>query len=529
MIEILGFFLVTFITICFARTIAGFLRIPTLVVYIIAGILAGPSGLKLIKDASSLSYFYELGIVLLMFSAGLELKIRHPSGRKESLGLLCTFNMLIPGICGFILGLFIAKYFYLGNQIYIALYMVTLVSSPASEVIVQMFRELMRKIEFKKKIFSQYLVMSSIIADIVSLFLFTGIVALFTIENLYGLLKFVIYTIAFLVIVIKVLPIFQEKVLKKITGMKTSEDETTTLLMLVVIVVSAGALLNIPAIACAYFAGISLANTQINRRVQNNIDFMASGIFVPIVFIIIGSQVNLTIFRYTENLLLATIIILCLIVIRTLSVYSVSRMWGFSARDASGFGFSTVPQLTGTLAIAVGSFQLGIIPEALFNSIVILSVITTILGSFLSRILLFPGLTIRQERIPLVEDFTHFDIKPFNLLTSICDIAQRLRDTEFSVYPVVDGNNIYKGVIHLEDLKDAIFGNEMACLVISADILDDKYPFIEKDATVKEAMDLFSRPHVYALPVVEIIEGKPIYDGLVFLHDILPEIQYSPK
>ena len=76
--------------------------------------------------------------------------------------------------------------------------------------------------------------------------------------------------------------------MKKITGMKTSEDETTTLLMLVVIVVSAGALLNIPAIACAYFAGISLANTQINRRVQNNIDFMASGIFVPIVFIIIG-------------------------------------------------------------------------------------------------------------------------------------------------------------------------------------------------------------------------------------------------
>lgn len=154
MIEILGFFLVTFITICFARTIARFLRIPTLVVYIIAGILAGPSGLKLIKDASSLSYFYELGIVLLMFSAGLELKIRHPSGRKESLGLLCTFNMLIPGICGFILGLFIAKYFYLGNQIYIAFYMVTLVSSPASEVIVQMFRELMRKFEFKKDIFA---------------------------------------------------------------------------------------------------------------------------------------------------------------------------------------------------------------------------------------------------------------------------------------------------------------------------------------------------------------------------------------
>jgi len=529
MVEILGFFLVTFITICFAKTIARFLRIPTLVVYIIAGILTGPSGLKLIKDASSLSYFYELGIVLLMFSAGLELKVHRPPRKKESLGLLCTFNMLIPGICGFILGLFIAKYFYLGNEIYIALYMVTLVSSPASEVIVQMFRELMKKTEYKKKIFSQYLVMSSIIADIASLFLFTGIVAHFTIKNLYGLLKFVIYAVAFLVIVIKILPIFQEKVLKRITGMKTSEEETTTILMLMVVVVSAGALLNIPAIACAYFAGISLANIHINRRVQNNIDFLASSIFVPIAFIIIGAQVNLTVFHQIENFLLATIMILCLIVIRTLSVYLASRISGFSTRDAAGFGFSTVPQLTGALAIAVGSLQLGIIPEVLFNSIVILSVTTTIFGSFLSRILLFPGLAIRHEKIPLVEDFTHFDIKPFNLLTSICDIAQKLRDTEFSVYPVVDGNNIYKGVIHLDDLKDAIFGNEMACLVISADILDEKYPYIEKDATIKEAMELFSKPHVYALPVVEIIDNEPIYDGLVLLHDILPEIQYSPK
>jgi len=294
--------------------------------------------------------------------------------------------------------------------------------------------------------------------------------------------------------------------------------------MAVVMVVFIGTFLHIPAIVCAFSAGISLANIHINRRVQHNIDFLTSSIFVPIVFIIIGTQVNLTIFRFAGNSLLATSILLYLILVRSISLYIAARMSDFSAREAAGFGFSTIPQLTGALAIAVASFELGIIPEALFNSIVIVSIITTIIGPFLSRILLFPGLATKQEKTFIVEDFAHFDIKPFNLLTSIYDMGQKIKDTELSIYPVTDRNGMYKGVVHLEDLKDAIFDREMAQLIIAADILDDKYPYIEKDATIKEAMEFFSKPHIYALVVVEMVEGIPVYEGLLLLHDILPEI-----
>lgn len=527
--EIFGFFLVAFITICFARTIARIFRLPALIVYIIAGILSGPSVLNLIKDTTSLKYFYELGIILLMFSAGLELKI-HPIARKKaSLGLLYSFNMLIPGAFGFIFGLLAARYFCLENEIYIALYMITLFSSPAIEVMVQLFREFLKKTEYKKKVFSGYLVMSSILADITSLFVFTGLVAYFTVKNPYELLKFAAFSFVFFTLVIKILPAFQEKVLSRITGMNTSEEETTTLLMLVVMVVSAGALLHIPAIACSFFAGISLANIHINRRVQNNIDFLTSSIFIPIVFIIIGTRVDFAVFNSAENSLLAIIIILCLVIVRTLSIYSASRISGFQPIDAAGFGFSVIPQLTGTLAIAVVSHEIGIIPDILFNSVIILSIVTTISGPLLSRLLLFPGLAVQHEKSFLVEDFTHFDIKPFNLLTSICDIAKKLKDTELYVYPVTDADGFYKGVIHLEDLRDTMLGKELACLVISADVLDADYTYIEKDATIHEAMEFFKKPGIYVLPVVELVDGNPFYEGLLLIQDILPEIQYASK
>ncbi len=527
--EIFSFFLIAFITICFAGSIAKILRIPSLIVYIIAGILAGPSGLSLITDIKSLEYFYELGIILLMFSAGLELKLRPLLGEKISLRLLYFSNMLVPGLTGLIFGFFITKYLYFGNPAIIAIYMMTVFSSPAIEVMIQSFREFTRKIEYKKRIFSEYLIMSSIIADITSLFIFTGLVAYSTLKNPFDMLKFIAFSFVFFATVIKILPAFREKILSKIIGEVTSEEETTILLMLVVIVVATGALLHIPAIACSFLAGISLANIHINRRVQNNIDFLASSIFVPIVFIIIGTRVNFSVFQSGGNFLFIITAILCFIIARTLSIYFAARISAFPPREAAGFGFFAIPELTGTLAIAVTSYKTGIIPDILFNSVVTLCIITTVSGPLLSRLLLFPNLIVQPQKILFIGDFAHFDIKPFHLLTSICDIARKLKYTEFHIYPVVDDNGIYKGVIHLEDLRYTMFEKEMACLVISADVLDPDYPYIEKEATVKEAMEFFTKPGIYMLPVVELVDEKPIYEGVLFLQDILPEIQYVSK
>ncbi|HPP09275.1 MAG TPA: CBS domain-containing protein, partial [bacterium] len=95
------------------------------------------------------------------------------------------------------------------------------------------------------------------------------------------------------------------------------------------------------------------------------------------------------------------------------------------------------------------------------------------------------------------------------------------------VYPVVDENYLFKGVVHLEDVRDIIFSEDMACLIISADLLDSQYPFIEKDSTVEDAIKIFRKTNLHIIPVVETVDGKPFYTGMLFLQDILPEISYT--
>ena len=55
--------------------------------YLIAGVLVGPWGLRLITDVESILHFAEIGVVFLLFIIGLELQPRRPLGDAASPGV----------------------------------------------------------------------------------------------------------------------------------------------------------------------------------------------------------------------------------------------------------------------------------------------------------------------------------------------------------------------------------------------------------------------------------------------------------
>ena len=52
------------------------LRLPTIVGFMITGVLIGPYSLGLIKDATAIEALAEIGVVLLLFTIGLEFSLR---------------------------------------------------------------------------------------------------------------------------------------------------------------------------------------------------------------------------------------------------------------------------------------------------------------------------------------------------------------------------------------------------------------------------------------------------------------------
>ncbi|MCH7535697.1 MAG: cation:proton antiporter [Bacteroidetes bacterium] len=53
-----------------------FIKQPSIIAYILAGIVIGPIGLGIIKSREAINLFSELGIIFLLFIVGLELDIK---------------------------------------------------------------------------------------------------------------------------------------------------------------------------------------------------------------------------------------------------------------------------------------------------------------------------------------------------------------------------------------------------------------------------------------------------------------------
>ncbi|NLV26500.1 MAG: potassium transporter KefB [Methanomicrobiales archaeon] len=73
-------------------------RIPSVVAFLIAGFLAGPSGLGLITNEESISFFAELGVIFLLFTIGLEFSVsRILKSRRFVLigGLVQVFSTIV--------------------------------------------------------------------------------------------------------------------------------------------------------------------------------------------------------------------------------------------------------------------------------------------------------------------------------------------------------------------------------------------------------------------------------------------------
>lgn len=83
------------------------LRLPTIAGFMITGILIGPYGLRLIKDAHAIEALAEIGVVLLLFTIGLEFSLRRIAGMKRlvllggGLQVLLT-ALLVSGVAYFL-------------------------------------------------------------------------------------------------------------------------------------------------------------------------------------------------------------------------------------------------------------------------------------------------------------------------------------------------------------------------------------------------------------------------------------------
>jgi monovalent cation:proton antiporter-2 (CPA2) family protein len=96
-------FLPPVLTFCGAAVIAvpifRFIGLSAVLGYLAAGIVIGPSGLSLVGDPQTIATVAELGVVLLLFIIGLELKLTHLWSMKRDIFGLGLAQLIVTALC----------------------------------------------------------------------------------------------------------------------------------------------------------------------------------------------------------------------------------------------------------------------------------------------------------------------------------------------------------------------------------------------------------------------------------------------
>ena len=102
------------------------------------------------------------------------------------------------------------------------------------------------------------------------------------------------------------------------------------------------------------------------------------GFLIPFLFVSIGMKTDFSAFSEKGNLLLICLTVGGLILSKVFSGFFAMRITGFSKGEGVIAGLMTVPQLSATLAAAAIGKEMGILEPRFFNTIIVLSIVTTL-------------------------------------------------------------------------------------------------------------------------------------------------------
>ena len=373
----LPFFLVLFAGIFFSVLFRR-LHLPWVIVLILGGIIIGPHALGIFDPNPTVEFIGQIGLVFLMFMAGMETKLSIFREFKGGVFGLALINGAVPFLAGIGIG-FLFGY----GWIAVLLLGIVFVSSSIAVVIPSLQANKLLATRLGKSV-----VAATIIQDIASLVMLSVLLQILNPVTALPLPLFYILLFISLVALRWVLPKLRLFFSLSVRGTKDLfQQELRVIFAILIGTVISFEILGLHPIIAGFFAGLVLSGSIKSEILKEKLHTISYGLFIPTFFIIIGTKTNLGIFfeSYSAALLIAAVVLGSLIS-KFVSGWIGGRIIGFTSSQSLLIGASTIPQLSTTLAVAFTAVDLGLLDQKLIAALVILSTITTFLGPLLMQV-----------------------------------------------------------------------------------------------------------------------------------------------
>ena len=316
---VLQFSLILFI-ILFAPVLLSRLKIPSLISLIIAGAVIGPHGLNLMLRDSSIILFGTVGLLYIMFLAGLEIDVADFRKNSTKSILFGLYTFLISIALGIIVALYILQFSLLSSILIGSIF--------ASHTLI--LYPVISKLGIAKNKAVNVAIGGTIITDTLALLVLAVVVGISSGELMSGFwIRLVIGVTLFGLVVLLLFPVIARWFFKHF------DDSVLQYLFVLAMVFFSGFLAEaagVEAIIGAFLGGLAL-NRLIPRTspLMNRIKFVGNAIFIPFFLIGVGMLINIqAFFKGYETIKVALVVTLAATVAKYLSAWITQKLFGFS-------------------------------------------------------------------------------------------------------------------------------------------------------------------------------------------------------
>lgn len=349
------------------------IRIPSIVGFILVGIVVGPNGLHLIEGGDAIQALGKIGMLYIMLQAGIEVDINDFRQQRNYSILFGLYSFVIPFVLGLLTSLMIGF-----NGVTSALLGAMYGSHTLMTYPIVSRYGVQKNSAVNIAIGGTMLTIS--LALLVLAFIKSNIINTYH-TSVWNILWPVVLT---LVLITIVFPWIAQRFFKRWT-----DPNSGFLVVMTMMVVSAllAAWAGLEGILGAFICGVALNRLVPNLSpVMQRINFMGNNIFVPLFLIGVGMLIDVTLlWSGWATIVIALVMIATKLVSKWTAAFIAQKNFGLQPVERQLIFGLTHATAAGTLAIVTIGYEIGIFNAEILNASVLMILVLCTSASFITE------------------------------------------------------------------------------------------------------------------------------------------------
>lgn len=373
-LEILRIIAIIILSAKFCGLVARKIKAPQVAGEIIAGLIIGPSVLNLVSDSEFLSGMAEIGVILLMFSAGLETDIDKLKRSGIKATIIACIGVLVPLICGTVLYMCFYGFAPYGTETFLkAVFIGTILTATSVSITVQVLKELGKvSTDVGTTIMS-----AAIIDDVIGIVALTAVLSLKNPDANLGIVcmktaAFFALSLVVGIVIFKVMQVIDRR------WPHTRRIPIMGMALAFVLAYVADKYFGVADITGAYVAGIILSSLDDSAYIDRKMDISSYMLFGPVFFASVGLQTNL---KTVDMSILTFSIAFVLVGLlgKVIGCGLIAKLLKYNNSNSLKIGVGMMTRGEVALIVAQRGLKAGIMDSKYFTSVILLIVVSSIL------------------------------------------------------------------------------------------------------------------------------------------------------